>query len=162
MLPTIIRDTAKDVFGYEPEPANRTITLSTIFFNNQGKLQNSYSTDLVMCLKTRQSLSDIEKRALSNLGFKEIDIREIGLEIHYLKAYEPLNKFRIELEKKNDNSQSTFTTGNLKFINIFWEKCLQKVDKLPERQFILEENDNLLDEAKNLKKEIIKRIKKKH
>ncbi len=114
---------------------------------------------MVNCLKTKQSLSDLKKKAITSLGVKETEIREIGLEIHYLKAFEPLNIYRQRLEKENDYSQSKFETINIKMINDFWERCLQKVGELPEHQFILNKNDKLLEEAKDLRREIIARIK---
>ena len=156
ILPKIIRDTAKDVFQYKPE---QSITLSIILYNTKGEPSNSYSTDLVSCLKTKKSLSDLERKALMSLDIKEAEIRETGLELQYLKAYEPLNVYRQELEKKSDYSQSKIKTSNPEFIGIFWEKCLQKVGELPEYQFVINENDKLLEEAKVLRKEFITRIK---
>jgi len=159
-LPKIIKNTAKEVFAYEPEPKDRSITLSMIPFDTKGEPLVTFSPYLINCLKTEQSLLDLEKEAIANSGVKETEVREIGLKIHYLKAYEPLNLFRQNLEKNNDFSQSFYETINLKFITIFWEKCLQEVAKLPEHQYIVNENDKLLEEAKGIKEELIKRIKK--
>ena len=43
-------------------------------------------------------------------------------------------------------------------ITAFWESCLKIVNDNETYQFIIEENEELLREAKSIKKELIRRI----
>ncbi|MFB3889164.1 MAG: hypothetical protein ACE14S_06705 [Candidatus Bathyarchaeia archaeon] len=160
LLPKIIRNVAKEIFLCEPDPEKTSMTfLSLNLYDTKGQLLNSYSPDLVICLKTKQSMSDLEKKAITTISVKETQTRRIGLKICYTKAYEPLNLYRQRLEMQNDYSQSKFETISVKMITLFWEKCLNMVEKVPEEQFIRKENDELLKEAYDLRTEIIRRIK---
>jgi hypothetical protein len=42
----------------------------------------------------------------------------------------------------------------------FWESCLVRMEDDDTYQFVIKENDNLLEEAKELKEEIAERIQK--
>jgi hypothetical protein len=56
------------------------------------------------------------------------------------------------------SAPNRFESNNLEQINNFWTICQQKLNARPERKFIIEENDKLLEDAKNINKELTKRI----
>ena len=52
----------------------------------------------------------------------------------------------------------TFHLHRLEKFNEFWESCLKRMKEDKTYKFIIEENDKLLEEARNVQKEIVKRI----
>ena len=85
-------------------------------------------------------------------------ISESGIEIYYRKVLAPLDKYRQQREKEGDYSQSNFTSRSAEKIGTFWKLCLQRIDDLAEYKFVVIETDPLLEEAKGIRKELIKRI----
>ena len=58
-------------------------------------------------------------------------------------------------------TKGTFTHSNdLSKFNEFWESCLKRMREDKTYRFIIEENDKLLEEARKVKKELVKRIEK--
>ena len=55
-------------------------------------------------------------------------------------------------------SGETFHSQDLSKFSEFWESCLKKMRKDKTHKFIIEENDKLLEEARKVKKELVKRI----
>jgi len=53
---------------------------------------------------------------------------------------------------------TTFHDHDMEKFNQFWESCLRRMKEDKTYNFIIEENEKLLKEARNLKKEIVKRI----
>lgn len=51
-----------------------------------------------------------------------------------------------------------FHSHDLAKFNEFWQACLKRMREDETYRFIIEENDKLLEEARNVKKEIVKRI----
>lgn len=53
---------------------------------------------------------------------------------------------------------TTFHSHEEKKFDEFWESCLRRMREDKTYKFIIEENDKLLEEARNVKKEIVRRI----
>jgi hypothetical protein len=138
ILPKIIKDTARDVFHEEPHPAN-AVNFSINY--TKGKVNSGYSPNLVNHLKRKQDLSDMIYCTIG-IGAEKTEISNVRIKISFLK-FDPSSQF-----ESTDSDR----------IAIFWGLCLETMDNIPEYQFVVKENNPLLEEAKGIKKELIKRI----
>lgn len=86
-------------------------------------------------------MSDVEDYTIG-MDAKKTEISNVRMAIGFTKA---------------DRSMSYESTNSEKIAK-FWEVCLQKIEDNTEHQFVIRENDSLLEEAKEIKKELVKRI----
>lgn len=156
ILPEIIKDTAKEVFNAEPQTHDMIWSIS---FYLKEKMK-AFSPQLPYHLKRKHSMEDVLNYAMEKRGVKEAEVSDVVMEIYYQKAFNPLDKYRQEREKEGDYSFSSFSTKNKKQITEFWNKCLSKLGGFPEHKFMIEENESILKEAKEILPELIKRIEK--
>lgn len=138
ILPKIISESAKTVFHEEPYENN--VPNFHIDYM-KGKYPSGTSFNLLNSLKKKLSLSDIINYELDSVHVDRAEISSVKLKINFRK----------------DNT-SEFVSLSSKDIKKFWEICLQKIGDNPEHQFVVKENDKLLEEAEEIKKELIKRI----
>jgi hypothetical protein len=156
LIPQIIKDTARETF---PEKPNDSQPLSLdIEMYLKGKQKVSFQPNLIFHLKKHQTLDDIADYATQNLSLKKEEISDVCSKIVFWKEENPLDPYRQNLEKKGDHSQSKFVSINQKYNLDFYAKCLHKTELLQEYQLVIGENDKLLEYAKEIKKELIKRI----
>jgi hypothetical protein len=71
-----------------------------------------------------------------------------------------LDLYREELEKKGDYSHSNYMCISEPENAEFWNVCLGKVGSTEEHQFVIKENVVLLEKARAIKSELIKRIER--
>lgn len=136
MLKTITQDVANDIFKKDQSTAGG-LHLSISFIRTRGNPLDRSITIRNHLLKnqTIEELIDHERKK-ENLGKEEIKGTE--LELQYLG--EP--------------------TKDMQMITEFWNKCLKRLESVPEYKFMVKQNDILLEEAKEIKEELIKRIEK--
>lgn len=134
ILPKIMKQVATRVFGFEPEDKPSL----DIRYKKKNKI-HSTSPILNEKLRKKRSLSDIIDDALRYDDKSEISNVEVT--VSFLKA-----------------DRSSFVSSDLEKIKVFWGSCLKIVNNNETYQFIVEENEELLREAKSIKKELIRRI----
>lgn len=137
ILPKILRDAGKEVFRKEPHADS----LSFAVTYEEGKENFQSSPNLVNHLKRKQDLSDVVNYAIG-VGAEKTEISNVGMRIHFMEA----------------DRSSLFESKDSEKMAKFWGVCLQMIGDNPEYQFVIKENDMLLEEAKEIKKELIKRI----
>jgi hypothetical protein len=137
ILPKIIKDATREIFHEEPH-SNEQVTLGLSY--KKGGDNIGTSLNLVSNLKRKQNLQDMLNYAMG-VDAGRAEISNIELRMSFLKA---------------DRSQ--FESKDFDKIAMLWESCLKMIENIPEHQFIFTENDRLLEEAKEIKKELIKRI----
>ena len=136
IIPEIIHEAVLTVFN-----VNRT-SHGEIRINIQINLKDklpfqTFISKLNYYLKRQQSLvSIINHKAKANGIEEEIESYQMYIQI----------------------SPSDITDNDK--ITKFWNMCLDKIESVPELKFVIEENDSLLEEAKEIKKELIKQIEK--
>lgn len=143
-IPKIIKETVVEVFQVEPNEENvNPVSLDVIDKSRKPPKIRSV-TMMVDYLKQQVKFSDVINRTL-------------GINIDKTKMPEIETEVRIQ---KLDPNEKPFTSSDSKKIAKFWNTCLQKVNNLSELQFVVKENNNLLREAREIKEELIKHIKK--
>ena len=83
----------------------------------------------------------IEQRTLINKLAKVIVEKEV-------------KHIELELQYRGESTKDEQSIAN------FWDKCLKRLESVPEYKYMIEQNDVLLDEAKEIRNELIKRIAK--
>lgn len=137
ILPKIIKETVKMIFKEEPD------SMSNFQFQlnyTVARKQHSLSFSLVDHLRIGHTLADLKKR-WQNTERDKTNLSFVGWQIRFIK----------------EDSQP-FSSTKSEDISKFYETCLQIIIDTTEHQFVTKENEMLLEEAKNIKKELIKRI----
>ena len=160
LLPKIAKETAKEVFDAEPEHPTLNFSMFFLGLKRPTRPAESYAFNMLYHLKRKHSMDEIASYAKTSLGIENTEIVTAGMMISYLKAYEPFNLDRQKREKEQDFSHSKFETTNSELITKFWEWCLDKLESAPEHKLMLEENESILKEAREILPELIKRIEK--
>ena len=136
ILERITQDVANELFEKDQSTAGG-VQLSIRFFRKRGKPlnRNIRIRDHLIKHHTIEELIEYDRKK-ENLSEKEIKHTELQLLYHG----EP--------------------TNDMQMITNFWNRCLKRLESIPEYKFIVEQNDVLLEEAKEIRKELIKRIEK--
>jgi hypothetical protein len=135
VIPKILKSMVEEVFHNETSDMPRL----NIHYKVNGKL-NSHSLLTVLELKKLESLSNILKSELKYLDGSKIS--DVYFSISNV-IFMPL----------------TVTTAIQQKISDYWELCLKKMKKNETFKFVINENENLLNEARAIEKELTKRIK---
>lgn len=135
ILLNIVKQAINQVFNVEAEGETEFAVKYT-----KNKKDFSHRPILLEKLRNKYSLSKIVDEALKYEDKSRIS--NISININFMKA---------------DGSERV-SSHEQKEIEMFWEVCLRKMDENETYTFIIKENEKLLKEAKNIKKELIKRI----
>jgi hypothetical protein len=136
ILERITQDVANEIFEKDQSTAGR-VHLSILLFRKRGNPLNrsvAIRDGLIKNLTIEEAI-DCERKK-ENLSKKEVKHTE--LELQYYGE----------------------STKDIQMINNFWDRCLKRLESIPEYKFIVEKNDVLAEEAKEIRKELIKRIEK--
>jgi len=136
ILKTITQDVANEIYKKE-QSASGMLHLSIRFFKTRGEPLNR-SITIYDHLKKKHTIEELIDFTRKEENLSEEEIKGTELELQYYR--EPIND-----EQK---------------ITVFWNQCLERLDDVPEYKFIVKQNDVLLEEAKKIKEELIKRIEK--
>ena len=97
---------------------------------------------------------------------RSIPIRDHLIKSHTMKEVIDYNRkkenisekevkhIELELQYRGESTKDEQSIAN------FWDKCLKRLESVPEYKYMIEQNDVLLDEAKEIRNELIKRIAK--
>ena len=137
IIPEIIDNSIVNVFDVDRSSFGNITIYANISIKERPRFQTSIS-ELGYYLKKQQSLIEIihHKAKTNGIDVEEIDSIQMVL---------PLSAYDINDDKK---------------ITKFWNKCLTRIENVPKHKFVVEENEVLLEEAKKIKEELNKRIKK--
>lgn len=129
VLPEILNEETERVFDVETE---KTANLEVKYKEKHRNV--SASTNTMECLISETHPKDRALRNLSGISNVEclVDIRL--------------------------RDGKTFHSHDLEKFNEFWQSCLRRMKEDETYKFVIEENEKLLEEARNVKKEIVKRI----
>ena len=137
IIPEIIDDAIVTVFNVERSSFDRIIIFVHLALKNRPRFQTSIS-ELGYYLKKNQSLIEVihQKAKVNSIEAEEIESIQMLI---------PLSTYDVTDENK---------------ITKFWDISLRIVKNVRKYKFVVEENEVLLEEAKEIKEAIIKRIKK--
>ena len=96
-------------------------------------------------MKAQQSLSDLVNHAIASLELIDQRLPNIS------------SKLKLSFNKENECN--TYETEDFEQIKRFWNMCLQNLKENSEYPSVVVENDSLLAEAKELRRELVGRIK---
>jgi hypothetical protein len=148
IIPRILRIAAKEKLSMEPEDIPQ---LSFWYIKNKQKHTVGLLT--VSHLKRMETFADISEAELQQLDKSEVS--DMGFEIWF-------NAFDQSFAKNNPNAAPRlgFVTfgGHQEIIPQFWELCLEMLKENETFKFVIEENEKLLEGAKEIQKDLIKRI----
>lgn len=136
IIPEIIHDAVLTVFNVNL-PSYSEIGINIQIYPKDKLPFQTFISRLNYYLKRQQSLVSIINHKAKANGIEE--------EIESYQMY-----IRVSPSDIRDNDK----------ITKFWNMCLEKMENVPELKFVIEENDSLLEEAKEIKKELIKQIEK--
>jgi hypothetical protein len=140
ILPKIVTDGITEVFQEGEIDLNAHYTNLVIEYTRKNE---GYETrcELVSAFKKKLELSATIKRALKE-DYETSVISKLSLELNFNRggAHYEINK--------------TDQEDILKF----WSTCLQKIENDPKHKFVVEENENLLKESREILAELIKRL----
>lgn len=134
-----MKDTAKEVFKEDPHPDMPGIDNFSIFYR-RGKTNTATSPKLTNFLKKKGELSDLINSEIRR-NYEKEEISNISLKLTFVKV-----------------DRSSFESTDTERITTFLEVCLKKIRDIPEHKFVIKDNDELLEEAKEIREELIKRI----
>jgi len=137
IIPEIIDNSIVTVFDVDRSSFGNITIYAHVNIKKRPRFQTSIS-ELGYCLKKQTSLIDVihHKAKTNGIDFEEIESIQMVL---------PLSSYDLTDDKK---------------ITTFWNKCLTKIKNVPKHKFVVEENEELLEEANEIKDELNKRIKK--
>lgn len=138
ILPKTVVGNAKTIFHVEGMVDVQNIILNIVIGQKDFR-----SIDICHSLKQRLNLSDVVDRILQNEHVNRAEISNLGLKI----------------EIKRQDGLPTILTDKEK-IEEFYDVCLKIIKNNSKLQFVINENKNLLVEAKEIKNKLIKRLEK--
>ena len=129
ILPEIVYQETERVFNIEPDE----ITRLDVKYKEKRRSISS-SSDIINCLISETHPRDHALRDTSEVSDVEcfVNVRQRG--------------------------GTTFRSHDMNEFSKFWESCLRRTKEDKTYKFVSEENDKLLVEARNVQKEIVKRI----
>ena len=136
IIPELIDDSLVSVFNVDRRSIGVSITV--IIQRKKGLPFQTSISEFGYYLKKRQSLNDIIMDKAERNGVENENIKS--------------TQMSIEL--------STYNLSDNERITQFWNKCLTRIDGVSKHKVVIEENEDLLRDAEEIKSEIIKRIKK--
>lgn len=104
----------------------------------RGYTQSSTSSDLIRCLATETFPTEMQKKIDPDITNLELTVTITSIDSRVLKISYPQNK---EFDE-------------------FWQSCIRRMKENDTYRFLVEENNNILEDAKRLREEIIERIEK--
>jgi len=137
VIPEIIDDAIVTVFNVDRSSFDRIIIFVHLALKNRPRFQTSIN-ELGYYLKKNQSLIEVIHQKAKVNSIEAEEIKSIQMLI-------PLSTYDITDENK---------------ITEFWDMSLRIMKNVRKYKFVVEENEVLLEEAKEIKEAIIKRIKK--
>ena len=137
IIPEIIDDAIVSVFDVDRSSFGNITIYANISVKKRPRFQTSIN-ELSYYLKKKQSLLDVIHHKAKTNGIVVKEIESIRMII-------PLLSYDITDGKK---------------ITEFWNKCLIRIENVPKHNFVVGGNEDLLKEAKGIKEELNKRIKK--
>jgi len=129
ILPEIIKEAIKETFNVE---ALKQVSLEVKY--KQKNRNFSTSPNLIQCLISATHPKDHVLKSKANVSNAQLDFK---------------------IPKRNGE---VFHSTNLDKFNEFWSLCETKLNENETCKFVIEEDEKLLTEARNIKKEIVKRI----
>jgi len=129
ILPKIVNEETKRVFNVDTDEHAR-VEVKYV----EGNLPHSGTPSTIRCLISQTHPKDDVLRGTTEISNVEC---------------------LVNVRRKDG---TTFHDPDMEKFNQFWESCLRRMKEDKTYNFIIEENEKLLKEARNLKKEIVKRI----
>jgi hypothetical protein len=140
IIPKIQYETVKEIFPDKPD--TREVYLEIGFYHNDERLGGT-SVPTSFHIKNQTSMESVNNNLIKGLFLKKEEITKVHTKLIYWRADKPPDVF-----------ESTNEADNAKF----WNTCLNRVTLTSEYQFLVKEEPLLLDEARQIKKELIKRM----
>ena len=136
ILPEIRKDSANEVFN-KPQDTDENVYIS-LLISTKKKKAISTNIKIIENLKMKHTLSEAITHLEEKLNFSKEEAPTVVFTLMYAGIH----------------------TNQMKTITKFWNTCIRKIDNSPEHAFMVKEKDRLLEEAREIKKEIINHIKK--